>query len=104
MTLRQIRPARRHRLLWHLAQIPPADLDVLVVGQLTSGAASLGDTLEPSSLKVIGLGAVFGGWAPPAAGAGIRAAGPGPRPDTRRFRPQTRRPAARHSSGRSREG
>ena len=44
-----------------LAQIPPADLNVPVVGQLTPAQLPLGDGLEPGPLEVVRFDAPFGG-------------------------------------------
>jgi hypothetical protein len=41
----------------HLAQVPPADLDIPIVGQLALPEFSLGDALEPGSLEVLALNA-----------------------------------------------
>jgi hypothetical protein len=40
----------RHSLAAHLAQVPPADLDIPIVGQLPPPDLPLGDGLEPGLL------------------------------------------------------
>jgi len=45
------------------AEIAARDLDVPVVGQLSSTDLSLGDPLEPSAMDVIRFEATFGRWA-----------------------------------------
>jgi len=45
---------------WHLAQIPPADLDIPIIGQLALPEFSLGDPLEAGSLEVVGFEAPLG--------------------------------------------
>jgi len=44
-----------------LAQVPPADLGIPVVGQTPAAQLPLGDTLEPGSLEVVRLDAPLGG-------------------------------------------
>jgi hypothetical protein len=44
-----------------LAQVPPADLDIPVLGQLAAAQLPLSDAIEPGSLEVVGLDAAFGG-------------------------------------------
>jgi hypothetical protein len=44
-----------------LAQIPPADLDIPILGQLAPAQLPLGDALEPGSLEVVRLDAAFRG-------------------------------------------
>ena len=44
-----------------LAQVPPADLHVPVVGQLALAQLPLGDALEPRPPKVVRLDAALGG-------------------------------------------
>jgi len=43
----------RHGPTWHLAQVPPADLDIPILGQLAPSQLPLGDALEPGSLEVV---------------------------------------------------
>jgi hypothetical protein len=42
-------------------QIPPADLDISVLGHLTAAKFPLGDALEPGPLEVVGFDALLGG-------------------------------------------
>jgi hypothetical protein len=44
-----VRPPRNVRPR-HLAQIPPADLDISILGQLVSAEFALGDALEAGAL------------------------------------------------------
>ena len=44
-----------------LAQIPPADLDIPILGQLAPSQLPLSDALEPGPLEVVGLDAALKG-------------------------------------------
>jgi hypothetical protein len=44
----------------HLAQVPPADLYIPVLGQLPPAQLPLGDALEPGSLEIVGFDGTFG--------------------------------------------
>ena len=57
----------------HLAQVPPADLNVPILAQLPP--AQFSDALEPGWLEK--YDAALGGWAAPAVGVGTPAAAPG---------------------------
>jgi hypothetical protein len=45
---------------WHPAQVPPADLDISVLGQLPPPQLPLGDALEAGPLEVVGFDAPIG--------------------------------------------
>jgi hypothetical protein len=45
---------------WRLTQIPPADLDIPVLGQLAPAQLPPGDTLEPGPLGIVRLDAPLG--------------------------------------------
>lgn len=47
--------------LWPLPQVPPADLDSPIFGQLASAQCPPGDALEPGSLEIVRLGPPFRG-------------------------------------------
>jgi len=46
-----------------LAQIPPANLDVAIIGQLALADLALCNALEAGSLRVVGFNAALGGGA-----------------------------------------
>ena len=43
-----------------LAQVPPADLDIPIFGQLAAAQLPLGDALEPGPLEIVRLEAALG--------------------------------------------
>ena len=43
------------------AEIPPVDLDIPILGQLSPTDLPLGDALEPGPLEVVGFDALLGG-------------------------------------------
>jgi hypothetical protein len=53
--------AFKHRPHLALGLVPPADLDIPVLGQLTPAQLPLGDTLEPGFLEVVSLDAPLRG-------------------------------------------
>ena len=45
-----------------LEQVPPADFDIPILGQLAPPQLPLSDALEAGSLEVVRLDAALGGW------------------------------------------
>ena len=69
-------------------QVPPADLDIPILGQLAPAKLPFGDALEPGPLKVVRVDAAPWGWAVPAIAAGTHGAAPEPRRGTTRPDPE----------------
>jgi hypothetical protein len=46
---------------WHLGQVPPANLDIPILGQLAATQLPLSDALEPGPLEVVCLDAPLRG-------------------------------------------
>ena len=69
-------------------QVPPADLDIPILGQLAPAKLPFGDALEPGPLKVVRVDAALWGWAVPAIAAGTHGAAPEPRRGTTRPDPE----------------